>query len=251
MANEDMETFALPLLLTALVGQLPAAVSGNECAACHLHVAQTQSRITHVDQWVTSRHAFYRIGCERCHGGNARTSDRAAAHVGIVNSADRSSAVHRTALPATCGRCHVSETHAFAQSAHFELLSKDDRFVPTCTTCHGSMAADVPSPAVLEQECRRCHADDPQDRAHVARREVEDVAALNSALRRARLEIAGITNADRRMALMARWNDANRSLRTAVADLHAFDRRRVDERLSETRAQVDALTAQLRTGFGR
>jgi hypothetical protein len=143
-----MSVLTILLPITLGIGmQVPTAVPANRCAACHLRLVWTRSAITHVDQWVTSRHALYRVGCERCHGGDATTSDQAAAHRGIANSAGTSSAVHRMALPATCGRCHPSEAKAFARSAHRELLSRGDATAPTCTSCHSSMAADVPSPA--------------------------------------------------------------------------------------------------------
>src|SRR5689334_16714492 len=107
-------TILLRLLLAMLMttSQIEGPASRNECATCHLRLAWTQSEVTHVDQWVTSRHALYRIGCERCHRGDARTSDWTVAHRGVAKSADRSSSVNRTALPETCGRCHVSEANA-------------------------------------------------------------------------------------------------------------------------------------------
>lgn len=239
------------MMLTALLPtafltmQIASSVDWNECAACHLRLAWTQSKITPVDQWVTSTHARYRIGCEQCHGGDAGTSSQAAAHRGVLNSANRSSSVHRTALPVTCGRCHESETNAFARSMHQELLSRGDATVPTCTSCHSSMATDVPPPTALERQCRYCHQNDPVDRAHLARRQLEDVAALRGVLKRAKFEIAGIVNVDRRAALTARWKDADLTLRTAVAGLHAFDQRRVEDRLSDARAQIDGLRTQL------
>jgi len=79
----------LPRLLLALLvtrSQIEGPASRNECATCHLRLAWTQSEVTHVDQWVTSRHALYRIGCERCHRGDARTSDWTVAHRGVAKS---------------------------------------------------------------------------------------------------------------------------------------------------------------------
>jgi hypothetical protein len=242
-----MWIFVLLILLpiTLRTGlQTPTAASTNPCAACHLRLVWTRSAITHVDQWVTSRHALYRVGCEKCHGGDATTSDQAVAHRGVTNSADRSSAVHRTALPATCGRCHRSEARAFAQSAHQGLLSRGDATVPTCTSCHSSMAADVPSPAALENQCLHCH-DNRQDRARVARRELEDVTRLRRTLRKAKLDIAAVMDPGRRTSLTAQWTDADKSIRSVVAGMHAFDQRQVEERLSDSNAQTERLVAGL------
>jgi hypothetical protein len=225
--------------------QTPAAAQRNPCAACHLRLVSTRSGITHVDQWVTSRHAWSRVGCEKCHGGDATTSDQVAAHRGVVPSADRSSPAHRMALPTTCGRCHRSEADAFARSAHRALLSQGDATVPTCTSCHSSMAADVPSPAALETQCLYCHHNDRQDRARVAKRELEEVTRLRTTLRRAKLQIAGVVEPDRRTSLMTQWTDADMSVRDVVAAIHAFDQPRVEERLRDANARTGRLAAGL------
>jgi hypothetical protein len=198
-----------------------------------------------VDQWVTSKHALYGVGCEQCHGGDATTSDEAAAHRGVTSSAVPSSAVHRMALPTTCGRCHLSEAHAFERSAHQALLSHGDAMAPTCTSCHSSMATDVPSPATLERQCAHCHRDDRQDRARVARRDLEDVRRLRATLRRARREIAAVMDPDRRASLTTQWTDADTSIRGAVDGIHAFDQPHVEERLRDSHAKTNRLVAEL------
>jgi cytochrome c554/c'-like protein len=233
------------LLSLADATQAPSAASDNECAVCHLRLVWTRSEITHVDEWVTSKHALYRVGCDRCHGGDRKTANPSIAHQGVLNSADADSRVHREALPATCGRCHASEARAFASTAHQALLSRHDRMAPTCTSCHSSMASAVPSPAALEQQCLRCHSRDLQDRSHVARHQVEDIAALRAVLKRTRFEIAAVMNIDRQAALTVQWIDADRLVRSVVAGLHAFDQRRVDTGLSDAHTQIDRLVAQL------
>jgi hypothetical protein len=233
------------VLSIALMVQTATGVAWNECATCHLQLVWTQSGITHVDEWVTSAHASYRVGCEQCHGGDPKTSDRVAAHRGVLNSADASSSTHRTALTRTCGRCHTPEANAFARSMHRGLLSQGDPAAPTCTSCHTSMATDVPSPSLLEQRCLDCHRNDPQDRAQLARRQLQDIAALGADLKRAKFQIAGVLNDDRRNGLTARWTAADASLRIVVAGLHAFDQRLVDNRLNDVRAQLAGLRTQL------
>ncbi len=234
----------LPVAVAAVL-QVPGRAPGNQCAECHLQRASLQSRLLHVDEWVTSKHALYRIGCEKCHGGDAAARDERTAHAGVLNSADPTSPVHWMALPATCGRCHVAESNAFARSGHQELLRQGDAMVPTCTSCHSSMAGDVPEPAALESRCLHCHPDDPQNRARLARHELEDVARLRSALKRAKVEIAAIIDSDRRATLTAQWSAAGTSVAAAVVGVHGFDTRRVEDRLSEAHAQVDRLLASL------
>jgi len=229
------------LLLSGPQGSAPA--SGNECATCHLRNAWTQSVTTHVDMWITSRHAFYRVGCEKCHGGDARTTDQRIAHRGVLNSAARSSPVSRTAQPATCGRCHRREANAFEGSAHRALLSQAETSAPTCTSCHSSMASDVLSPAALETQCRQCHHGDPQNRAGTARREVEALARLRLALRRAKLEIDITKDEERKASLTKQSAESDRILRDGMAALHRFDQSGVEDRLSEVRSQIDRLRA--------
>lgn len=234
------------LLLAAQTGPLPRSLSDNQCAACHLRLAWTASRTMHVDEWVTSKHAQFGVGCEKCHGGDATASEAAAAHRDVRNSADPSSPVNRMALAGlTCAACHAPEANAFAMSEHRRLVASGDALAPTCTSCHSSMAADVPSPATLETQCLQCHHGDPQNRARIARREVEDIVAIRRILARAKLEIAGIVDRDRRDRLALHWTSASLSLRAVVAGIHSFDQRKVDDRLSQSHAQIDRLLADL------
>jgi phosphomevalonate kinase len=107
------------------------------------------------------------------------------------------------------------------------------------------MAADVPSPAALESQCLHCHHDDRLDRAHVARRQLEDVKRLRTTLSRAKREIAAIREPDRRTSLTARWTDADVSIRAVVAGIHAFDLGSVQERLRDSNGQTERLVADL------
>jgi len=236
------------LLLTAAVpaaSQTPTAASTNKCAVCHLRTVATRSWITHVDEWVTSKHAWYRVGCEKCHGGDATTSDSAVAHRGVTNSSDASSTVHRRSLPATCGGCHAGEANAFAQSFHEELLSEGEPMAPTCTSCHSSMAADVPSPAVLERGCLACHSADQSNRARVASAQLQDLANLQRSFKRAQFEIGAVIDPVHRNALTELGTDASLSIRAVITGMHTFDLPRVDDRLSKARADIDSLLSKI------
>jgi cytochrome c554/c'-like protein len=228
-------SLVLPIVFGA-APQVPRASATNQCAACHLKLVWTTSAITHVDQWVTSRHALYGVGCEKCHGGDGRTPDATAAHRGVIHSIDPSSAVNATALPATCGRCHRPEADAFAQSTHRTLLVRGDQRAPTCTSCHTSMAADLPVSGNVEHLCMTCHRDNGEpDRTRRARRQLEEVARQRRMLERARLEIAALSDAARRTPLMTDWTAADVSLRSVVARIHSFDQAGVDVRIADSR----------------
>jgi hypothetical protein len=107
------------------------------------------------------------------------------------------------------------------------------------------MAADVPSPADLERQCLQCHRADRDGRAGAAKRELEVLTRLRTTLNRAKLEIAGVTKPERRTSLTSQWAEADASLREVAASIHAFDQRRVDERLSVLNAQTERLVAEL------
>jgi Cytochrome c554 and c-prime len=235
---------AVAALGAALSGgpQLPFAARSNQCATCHLQLVQMRPGPTHTDEWVTSSHASHGVGCEKCHRGDAATSDRSAAHRGVVPASDSSSSVHRTRLTVTCGGCHAADANAFARSTHDALLQQGDSHAPTCLTCHSSMAADILSPIDLERACRGCHS---ADRASRARRQLEAIAALQRVLRRARLEIAAVADQRRGEVLNNERRDADIAIRAAVAALHAFDQPLVDVRLDEARVLVEILQRTL------
>ena len=79
----------------------------------------------------------------------------------------------------------------------------------------------------------------------LARRQFEESMRLSVALRRTKLEVDVIKNAERRTSLTEQWADAGRSLRDVVAGIHTFDQQRVEERLIGARAQVNQLRAEL------
>jgi hypothetical protein len=248
MENEvmwiSMLVIVLPVALLA-GAQIPRAASENRCAACHIRIVWTESKITHADEWVTSKHALRGVGCENCHGGDAKTNDETLAHRGVKKSTDASSPVHSKALPVMCGRCHRAELGEFASSAHRQLLSNGDAAAPTCTSCHSSMAADVPSPAALEVQCRHCHGSDSSDRAHRARLELEELTRLRTILKRARFAIGAAANPER-ASLTTQWSNTEVAIREVVAALHGFDQRSVEDRLSVARVQTERLGAALK-----
>ena len=240
-------TIALFVLImsASAFAQVPAPFESNQCVVCHLHLVQTRSVLTHTDEWITSRHALYRIGCEKCHGGDAKAATRDEAHRGVMPSRDRGSSVYWMELPKTCGGCHQVEASAFALSFHGSLLQQGSATAPTCTTCHTSMTADVPSGIELQERCSRCHSNDHDDRAVRGRRACEDIAALRKRLSVAKVEVAGVLDSGRRQMLDTAWRDANVAVRSCIAAIHRFDQSRVDERLADAKAQVDRLVRAL------
>jgi hypothetical protein len=105
------------------------------------------------------------------------------------------------------------------------------------------MASDVPSPPALLRRCRTCHTEDSPDRASIAGRQLDELARLRTALHRAKVAIAIVTDPERRRTLDAAWQEADVSVRDLAAAVHAFDLPDVDHRLEHARARVERIVA--------
>ncbi|MBI4542344.1 MAG: hypothetical protein HY705_04885 [Gemmatimonadetes bacterium] len=135
------------------------AQARGQCAACHERLPGASGAGHGFTAWRGSRHGAVGVGCEACHGGNASTPDREAAHRGMRRSSDPESPVYFRRIPDTCGRCHAAELAYFRSSIHFARLRSDGRG-PNCVTCHGSMATSLLAPEQVLRTCSACHAAD-------------------------------------------------------------------------------------------
>ena len=141
---------------------LTAAASAQDpCIDCHAAQELDEAAQVHLRQFRDSAHASAGVSCADCHGGNPSTFVELRAHKGVLNSAHRDSPTHHWNLPRTCGRCHDAEYAALQQSAHYALLERQVHAAPTCTTCHGSLAAQsLGVEGGLQARCNRCHGPD-------------------------------------------------------------------------------------------
>lgn len=131
--------------------------AGSQCVVCHARVPEATGAGHGFTAWRGSRHGAAGVGCEACHGGNAATPDKTAAHRGVVRSSNPASAVYFRRIPDTCGRCHASEAGYFRSSVHFARL-RSDGHGPNCVTCHGAMATSVLTPEGVLGTCSACHS---------------------------------------------------------------------------------------------
>jgi cytochrome b subunit of formate dehydrogenase len=89
--------------------------------------------------------------CIDCHGKNH----------GIAPAANARSTVHRSRIPATCGKCHQGLEEKYRRSIHGRLLAEGNSDVPVCTDCHPAhriTAAIQRRKLDDEKLCGRCHA---------------------------------------------------------------------------------------------
>jgi hypothetical protein len=241
----------VPIILIALLAlAVPSSVAAQQsaCADCHFADPKAPAR-DHLEAWDRSEHGRSRVGCEKCHGGNAATFESFLAHRGILNSTNPASPVNARNLPTTCGTCHAGPFVAFQKSAHFALLKKGDQRVPVCSTCHGAVGGERPSPKALEGECQQCHG--PKgvalrpERAAAARALYEAINESREMLGIAKPLIARITDKPRKAQLETMYQQAEVPLVQAVQAGHEFVYDNLNERLATARRRIEALLGQL------
>ena len=82
----------------------------------------------------------------------------------IQPASNPKSSIAKVNIPATCGKCHQSESAEFVQSVHGEAVLRGVSRSPACTDCHGIHKIDAPSnretattATVATESCAKCH----------------------------------------------------------------------------------------------
>lgn len=130
----------------------------GDCHAQHRPSAQEGDPASRVAEYLDSTHArgivkgglLSAATCADCHEPH-----------GVHRSSDPRSAVFRTNVPDTCGKCHAGVNEVYATSIHGMLLAQGDERAPVCTDCHTAHSitrASTPGFALdLINECGQCH----------------------------------------------------------------------------------------------
>jgi len=238
----------LPFVLLGAPPLLFAQMHPSLCADCH-YANRGQPNPSHLQEWESSAHQRAGVGCESCHGGNPNTVDRFLAHQSIVRGHGVDSPVHPANLPRTCGRCHTGPYMAFQKSKHDTLLRGGDVDAPTCSTCHGTAAAELLNPKSLENQCNSCHGQGRKferlvyaDGARVLLQGVREVREL---LKAAPRMIKRVDDERLRTALQYAFEQAQVPLVEAARDAHSFSFTESHERLAIARARAKALLARI------
>ncbi len=241
-----MHTFGALAALALTVGS--AGAQQSRCADCHFANPQAPNA-DHLAEWDRSLHGRNTVGCESCHQGNATTFESFQAHQGVLNSANPASPVAHANLPRTCGRCHIGPFVAFQKSEHFSMLESGNVEAPTCSTCHGDVGAELPSPQALANHCSSCHGPDgvaPRaNRAAQGREMLEGVRHVRAALEEAQSLIRRITDEERKAEAEYEYEQAEVPLIEAANAGHAFVFDNLTERLAAARSRVEALLDRL------
>ena len=221
----------------------------SRCADCHFANPQADPDPDHLLDWERSPHGRQNVGCESCHKGNAATTESFLAHQGVLTSRNPSSPVHEDNLPRTCGACHTGAFVAFQRSRHFELLNEGPSQGPSCSTCHGTVAANLLSPRRLEAQCQSCHGPDGtfplSEAAFQGRQLLEEITLVRELLRQSDELIERVTDDTRRSTLRDAYDQAQVPLTEAVQAAHAFVFDQMKERLTTSRERCIALLNEL------
>lgn len=171
--GETLSLFVNPDSLADSVHQL----IGIDCQACHIEIQE----YPHPEQDFGTRREVSRAyvqTCQRCHADIAdKTVDSMhyqAAQAGDLNApiCTDCHGAHdiqppdqpRSAISATCGKCHSGIYSSYTQSIHGSALFQEDNpDVPVCTDCHGVHNIQDPRTQQFRIEspelCAGCHAD--------------------------------------------------------------------------------------------
>ena len=226
-----------------------AAAQQNFCAGCHFANPDAPAA-WHVANWDRSVHGSSRIGCDRCHGGNANTGESFQAHQGVLNSHNPASPVNSRNLAATCGSCHTGQFVEFQKSRHYSLLKSGETNGPNCDTCHGDVGDRLPSAKALEGQCTACHGAGKRvprsGYASQASSLFEDISETRRLLRTAKTVIARVTDRQLRAKYEQAYEQAEVPLIQVVHAAHSFS---FDDGLRKllgvSRQRIDTLLAQL------
>lgn len=241
-------TAALSVCLLSFPARAAAQLHPSLCADCH-YANRGKPNPTHLQEWDRSAHERAGIGCETCHGGNPNTVESFLAHQSIVRGRGPENPVHPSRLPRTCGGCHSGPYAQFQKSRHAVLLESGDDNGPTCSTCHGNVAAYLLSPKALESECNSCHGRGKKaerlEYGANARALLQNVRDVRQLLNNARPIITRTKDAALRTSLDYDYDQAQVPLTEAVHAGHAFVFTDARERLGVARARADALLERL------
>jgi hypothetical protein len=234
--------------LAGLLLSVPLSAQQSLCADCHFANAGGP-RPMHLHEWDLSAHGRASVGCEACHGGNPKTVESFLAHQSIVRGRGLDNPVNRRNLPATCGKCHSGPYTEFQTSTHYLLLRNGDPAAPSCSTCHGEVAAYLLSPKGLEGECNGCHGrGKKQERVEYAanaRILLQGTRDTRTLLDGARRLITRVKDKTLRESLQYDYEQALVPLQEAAHAGHSFVFDKKDERLGVAMARAEALSVRL------
>jgi hypothetical protein len=141
----------------------------DTCVECHKDIKfKTQNRILfdYYINWTDSTHEIEDVKCKDCHGGDPTKSDKEGAHKNDFSSLTAADRFSFKKIPERCGKCHEAILKNFTESKHYKALLEKGTG-PHCSTCHGSVNANVYYTSVITRSCQDCHNEYTKNRPEV------------------------------------------------------------------------------------
>lgn len=135
------------------------------CATCHADPGFIQRQpLAHLSPLQGYEQSVHFAALQGADGDGATCTDCHQAH-GLRAPDDPASSIHRTQIPATCGRCHGDIRTAYEASIHGQALRQGSTGAPTCVDCHGEHEVRRPDDplsrvyptAIVNSTCVQCH----------------------------------------------------------------------------------------------
>jgi formate-dependent nitrite reductase cytochrome c552 subunit len=249
-----MSYFCFALLAMAFFVMDESVMGENNCVDCHKKAETISSlqpwQADSYFSWKSSIHGQKGVTCNKCHGGDPTQVKKNLAHQGVLDASHSNSMIFYKNVPKTCSPCHQKIYEGFAQSKHYQSL-KEDKMVPTCTTCHGfHMGIGVANLYELAGKCAVCHNERTKIYPKVPA-DVDEILAMTKKIdetlvkaeytlelaREARQEIKPLQ--DRFKAVGVEWDRVS-------ALWHTFDLELIKREAKATLKEVDQVYAQLK-----
>jgi len=149
------------LLLTVFFTGISVSYTdaNDTCVECHKNIKfinENRVLFDYYRTWINSTHEIEGVTCKDCHGGDPTKSDQEKAHKDDFSSLKVTDRFYFKKISERCGKCHEAVLKNFTESKHYKVLLKKGTG-PHCSTCHGSMNADVYYTSVISRSCENCH----------------------------------------------------------------------------------------------
>ncbi len=223
------------LLLAAAAATEPIDLEEVACALCHFEQGDEFSESVHYQRGL--------LLCNDCHGGLPFETDDTIAKADGTGYIGRPS---REQIAGVCATCHTASEQHFASGPHGNWAVLDN---PTCVTCHHNHRVKEASPALLESQCRLCHATDSdalqrwQGIVETLQKQGQRVASMRSRLDTLAPEVRAV----RRALPMIEF--AYAALRDAKPATHGLDASLIAEKVEESRGELQEAEQRIADHF--
>ncbi len=135
------------------------------CGRCHREGEKAAKRLHSSQTQIVQNYSMSIHGKGLLESGLVVTATCTSCHTAHepLPSSDPASSVNPANVPATCCRCHEGVEKTFEQSIHSPLVSKTDKPLPVCSTCHTAHKISRTDVDKFKQDildtCGQCHRD--------------------------------------------------------------------------------------------